>query len=75
MGSVLKPIQTLKEFFTSRLLRSPWYPFGTKLLELPAQFLIGSPGTLHPPRGGWCRQPTPSTKIHKNDQKFMSVLD
>ena len=49
MGSVLKPIQTLKEYFSSHLLRSPWYPLvplGTKLLEVPVQLLIGSPGTL-----------------------------
>ena len=64
MGSVLKPLQTLKEYFSchlvslgTKLLGIPWYQIvgapsmvslDTKLLELPAQFPIGSPGILAP---------------------------
>ena len=47
MGSVLKPTQALKTYivgFTS--IAFTFIIFGTKFLKLPAQFLIGSPGTL-----------------------------
>ena len=39
IGSVLKPIQTLKEYFwCSRLLRSPWYPLVPNYWSFPHSF-------------------------------------